>query len=200
MGIIDKYPGGIGGLTASEVIALYASLRSFAGIAKPNLTPQTVTLPAATGGNYSIQRLALATAGGSIRGDAFTVNVDGTITANKDMFAVSVTCMMVATWDNTDNIVLGMGIGNPAQIPNQPGVQVGENYVSRFRDGSVGQGAARECVLATPYEPVGKSTTDLDVYGIKAGDKLFPVAWTQESDAASVSVRDLIFTVQEISI
>lgn len=200
MGDFNKYPSRVGGLNASEVIALYASLRSFAGIAKPNLTPQTVTLPAATGGNYSIQHVALATSGGTIRGNAFTVNTDGTITANRNMFAVSVACMMVATWGNADNIVLGIGIGNPDQIPSRPGVQVGENYVSRFRDGSVGQGGARECVLATPYEPVGKSTTKLDVYGVKAGDKLFPVAWTQESDSASVSVIDLIFTAQEISI
>lgn len=189
----------MGGLTREQVIELYAQLRSFAGVAKPNLTPQSINLPPAAGGNYSIQHVALATSGGEIRGDAFTVNNDGTITANRSMFAVAVTCMMVGTWSNNDNIVLGIGIGNPAQIPTQPGVQVGENYVSRFRDGSVGQGGARECVLATPYEPVGKSTTSVNVYGVKAGDKLFPVMWTQETDSAAVSVIDLIFTVQEIS-
>lgn len=189
----------MGGLTRDQVIKLYAELRSFAGMAKPNLTPQSISLPPASGANYSIQHVALATAGGEIRGDAFTVNNDGTITANRSMFAVAVTCMMVGTWGNNDNIVLGIGIGNPAQIPTQPGVQVGENYVSRFRDGSVGRGGTRECVLATPYEPVGKSTTSVNVYGVKAGDKLFPVMWTQETDAAAVSVIDLIFTVQEIS-
>lgn len=197
---MSGYRGRTDGMSEAQVIALYSQLRSFAGIGKTNLTPQNVTLPSASGGNYSIQHLALATEGGVIRGGAFTVNTDGTITSNKDMFAVAVTCMMVGTWDGTDNIVLGIGIGNPAQIPTQPGVQVGENYVSRFRDGSVGQGSSRECVLATPYEPVGKSTTELNVYGVKAGDKLFPVMWTQESDSATVSVRDLIFTVQEISI
>lgn len=197
---MSSWNQGSSGLTEADVIALYAQLRSFAGIAKPNLTPQNVNLPSASGGNYSIQHIALATSGGTIRGDAFTVNADGTITANRNMFAVSVTCMMAGTWDNTDNIVLGIGIGNPAQIPNQPGVQVGENYVSRFRDGSVGLGNSRECVLATPYEPIGKSTTELDVYGVKAGDKIFPVMWTQESDPATVAVRDLIFTIQEISV
>lgn len=197
---MSGYRGRSEGMTESQVIALYSELRSFAGIAKPNLTPQNINLPSASGSNYSIQHVALATAGGVVRGGSFTVNNDGTITANKNMFAVAVTCMMVGTWDNTDNIVLGIGIGDPAQIPSQPGIQVGENYVSRFRDGSVGQGNARECVLATPYEPVGKSTTELDVYGVNAGDKLFPVMWTQETDAAAVSVRDLIFTVQEISI
>lgn len=196
----SKYPSSSNGLTETEVIALYSKLRSFAGISKPNLTPQNITLAPASGSNYSIQHVALATTGGAIRGEAFTVNTDGTITANRSMFAVAVTCMMVGSWANTDNIVLGIGVGNPAQIPTQPGVQVGENYVSRFRDGSVGQGGSRECVLATPYEPVGKSTTEIEVYGIKAGDKLFPVMWTQEGDSASVSVIDLIFTVQEISI
>lgn len=190
----------MGGLTRDQVIELYAQLRSFAGMAKPNLTPQPINLPPAVGGNYSIQHVALATSGGEIRGDAFTVNNDGTITANRSMFAVSVSCMMVGTWANTDNIVLGVGIGNPAQIPTLPGVQVGENYVSRFRDGAVGQGAARECVLSTPYEPVGKSTTEINIYGVKSGDGLFPVMWTQEPDSAGVSVIDLIFTVQEIAV
>lgn len=192
--------GGGGGLSEAEVLDLYAELRSFAGIAKPNPTPQNITLPAASGATYSIQHVSLATGGGEVRGSAFTAGTDGTITVNRDLFAVSVTCMMVGSWDNTDNIVLGIGIGDPAQIPTQPGVQIGENYVSRFRDGSVGQGGAREVVLSTPYEPVGKSTTEVNIYGVKSGDRLFPVMWTQESDSAQVSIRDLIFTVQSISV
>lgn len=189
----------VGGVTTQQVIDIYKSLRSFAGIAKPNGAPVGVNLPAAVGADYDIQHLTVATVGGEIRGEAFEVGPNY-ITATRDMFAVSVTCMLVGTWANSDNTVLGIGIGDPLAIPSQPGVDVAGNYVSRFRDSAAGQGNNREVTLATPYEPVGKSTTEIDVYGIKAGDKLFPVAWTQETDANSISIIDLIFTVQEISI
>ncbi len=188
-----------GGVTTQQVIDIYRSLRSFAGIAKPTGAPVTVNLPAAVGATYAIQHLTVATVGGEIRGEAFEVG-PSYITATRDMFAVAVTCMLVGTWSNSDNTVLGIGIGNPLAIPTQPGVEVNGNYVSRFRDSAVGQGGSREVTLATPYEPVGKSTTGVDVYGVKAGDKLFPVAWTQETDQNTISVIDLIFTVQEISI
>lgn len=183
------------------VVSVYRKLRSFAGIAKPNLTPNQISLPGVTTqGQFHIVHANMATSGGEIRGSDFSVNQDGTITANKNMFAVAVTCMMVGTWDVNDTVVLGIGIGSPTQIPTRPGIEVGANYVSRFRFGGTGLGANREVTLATPYEPVGKSTTSIDVNGIHAGDKLFPVLWTQETDAATISIIDLIFTVQEISI
>ncbi len=189
------------GLTRQDVLDIYRDIRSFAAIAKPDTTPSSISLPGVSApGQFHIVHLNKAIAGGEIRGDGFTANADGTITANRDMFAMSVTCMMIGTWDVNDNVVLGIGIGDPLQIPSQPGVQVGDNYVSRFRFDAVGQGGSRQVTLATPYEPVGKSTTELSQFGVKTGDRIFPVLWTQETDSATVNVHDVIFTVQEISV
>lgn len=117
------------------------------------------------------------------------------------MFAVSVTCYAKAKYGTNSDAVLGVGIGNPTQIPNKPGLQVGENYVSRFQYSSFGRGNNRPVTLLTPYEPVGKSTTELNVNGVKVGDKLFPVMWTTDTEGSvTLTLTDLIFTVQEISI
>ncbi|ASV42102.1 hypothetical protein [Vibrio phage JSF13] len=187
-----------------EIIDAYKSLRSFAGIALPDPlnTTTSVTLPAANvNGTFSIIHLAAATEGGGVRGSSFTANTDGTITCNKDMFAVSVTCYAKAKYGTNSDAVLGVGIGNPTQIPNKPGLQVGENYVSRFQYSSFGRGNNRPVTLLTPYEPVGKSTTELNVDGVKVGDKLFPVMWTTDTEGSvTLTLTDLIFTVQEISI
>lgn len=191
-------------LVRSAVIDAYKELRSFAGIALPDPlnTNVAVTLPAANvNGTFSIIHLGAATDVGEVRGSAFTANSDGTITCNKDMFAVAVTCYAKAEYGLNSDAVLGVGIGNPAQIPNKPGLQVGENYVSRFQYSSFGRGNNRPVTLLTPYEPVGKSTTELDVFGVKSGDKLFPVMWTTDTGGSvAVNLTDLIFTVQEISI
>ena len=186
-----------------QIIEVYKQLRSYAGIAKPNPTVGVVVNVASIGTigpQYDIQHLSIATGGGTVRGSAFTTNTDGTITSNINMFGVTVGINAVGIFDSADNVVIGVGVGNPAQIPNTPGLQVGENYVSRFRCAREGAGPNDEVTWDLYVAPVGKSTTVIDIFGIKAGDKIFPVIWTQEADAASVSFRELIFTVEQISV
>lgn len=183
------------------IIDAYRSLRSFAGISKPS---GTIQFNVPSDGNsqppYPIVHLNVATQGGEIRGSAFTANSDGTITANKSMFAVIVNINMIARFSSNDNVVVGIGIGDPNSIPSSPGSQVLENYVSRFRCARVGDGSGDEVTWDLYVSPVGKSTTDVQVNGIKSGDKIFPVIWTQESDSAQLSIEELIFTVEEISV
>lgn len=185
-----------------QIIEVYQQLRSYAGIAKPNPTvPVVVNVPAdgSIGAPYNIIHLNIATEGGVVRGNAFTTNTDGTITSNIDMFGATVGINAVGVFSGNDNVVIGIGIGNPAQIPTSPGAQVGNNYVSRFRCAREGADINDEVTWDLYVAPVGKSTTEIDVFGIKAGDKIFPVIWTQETDAASVSFREMIFTVEQIS-
>lgn len=188
-------------VSTQQIIDAYKSLRSFAGISKP---PGTIPFSVPSDGNsqppYPITHLNVATQGGEIRGNAFTANSDGTITANKDMFAVIVNINVIARFSSSDNVVVGIGIGDPSSIPGSPGSQVLENYVSRFRCARVGDGTGDEVTWDLYVSPVGKSTTDAQVNGIKAGDKIFPVIWTQESDSAQLSIEELIFTVEEISV
>lgn len=189
------------GALQQQIIDAYESLRSFSGIAKPlGTTEFTVQSDGNTAPPYLIQHLNLATGGGEVRGTAFTSNTDGTITVNKDMFAASVNINMIARFATSDNVVVGIGIGDPTQIPNLPGSQVGENYVSRFRCARVGNGSGDEVTWDLYVAPVGKSTTDVEVNGLKVGDRIFPVIWTQEADSASLKVEELIFTVEEISV
>lgn len=129
-------------------------------------------------------------------GTLLTANTDGTITVNQDIFALRVTCMGIARFVSNANIALGVGIGDPAVLPNQPGTSTDVlplgTYISRFRDNARGEGATREVTLQTPYFPVGKTLT----LGAKAGDKLFITAWTQESSDTTVIFDDCIFAVQ----
>lgn len=186
---------------SEQIIDAYKALRSFAGIAMPTSTQTQFTVVSnGSGAPYNIMHLDFATDGGEVRGNSFTANSDSTITVNKDMFAAVVSLNMIARFSSNDNVVVGIGIGNPAQIPQLPGQQAGENYVSRFRCARVGDGSGDEVTWDLHVTPVGKSTTDIDVYGLKAGDKIFPVVWTQEGDNAQLDVEELIFTVEEISV
>lgn len=191
-----------GGLNSTQVINIYRSLRSFAGISLPaGTTPAfNVVSNGAAGEPYNIMHLNSATDGGEIRGTAFSANNDGTISVNKAMFAASVVINFTALCPFTDSVEIGVGIGNPASIPTTPGVQVGENYVSRFRCARSGNVSGAEVTWDLNVKPVGKSTTEIEVNGLKVGDKIFPVIWTQEADDASLTINELIFTVEEISV
>lgn len=199
-GVLPRRGGGAGDIQ-QQIIDAYKSIRSFTGISKPS---GTIRFNVPSDGNsqppYTITHLNVATQSGEIRGSGFTANSDGTITANKDMFAVIVNINMIARFSSSDNVVVGIGIGDPNSIPNLPGAQVLENYVSRFRCARVGDGSGNEVTWDLYVSPVGKSTTDIQVNGVKTGDKIFPVIWTQESDSAQLSIEELIFTVEEISI
>lgn len=188
-------------VSSQQIIEIYKQLRSFAGISMPSNT--TTTFNVVSNGEvppYNIMHLDFATIGGEVRGSGFTANADSTISVNKDMFAAVVNINMIARFSSSDNVVVGIGIGDPSQIPQLAGQQVGENYVSRFRCARVGDGSGDEVTWDLHVTPVGKSTTDIDVYGLKAGDKIFPVVWTQERDNATLNVEELIFTVEEISV
>lgn len=185
-----------------DVIDVYKSIRSFSGIAKPVAGPIqfTVVSNGNTSKPFNIMHLNIATTGGELRGQSFTANSDGTITANKSMFGAFIGINMIARFLSNDNVVVGIGIGDPSQCPENPGEQVGDNYVSRFRCARVGGGSSDEVTWDLAVSPVGKSTTDINVYGINAGEKIFPVIWTQESDDAQITIDELIFTVEEISV
>lgn len=193
----------LGGESAlnDAIVEVYKNLRSFSGIAiSSNPIPFTVVSNGSPGAPYNIMHLDVADVGGEVRGTAFTANTDGTITVNKNMFACSICLNVVAASPVNDNVVMGIGIGDPLNIPTEPGVQVGENYVSRFRCARKGDGVTDEVTWDLYAAPIGKSTTAIEVSGLKVGDKIFPVVWTQEVDSADISIKELIFTVEEISI
>ena len=131
-------------------------------------------------------------------GDLLTANNDGTITVNQDVLAFKVTCMGIARFASNSNIAFGIGIGDPSTLPSLPGGSTGVpplgTYISRFRDNGRGEGNTRRVTLQTPYFPVGKTRS----LGAKAGDRIFVVAWTQESSNTSVVFDDIIFAVQAI--
>lgn len=194
-------PQGNRGLISSVVIAVYKFFRSFAGIASEQNSQTLFTVVSGGSGNpRNIMHLSFATEGGEVRGSAFTANTDGTITVNRSMFGAVVNLCAIGRFASNDNVVIGIGIGNPAQIPNVIGQQIGENYVSRFRCARQGDGSGDEVTWDLHATPVGKSTTDVNVYGLKSGDKIFPVIWTQEADNSEILFEELIFTVEEISV
>lgn len=131
-------------------------------------------------------------------GDLLTANNDGTITVNADVLAFKITCMGIERFASNANVALGIGIGDPTVLPTLPGTSTDVlplgTYISRFRDNARGEGTARRVTLQTPYFPVGKTRT----LGAKAGDKIFVVAWTQESSNTTVVFDDCIFAVQAI--
>lgn len=203
-GLAVVIDGGLGTVTVTgqDFTTEYRAVKSFSGIALPAGTSPTflVVSQGSVGPPYNIMHFNEATEGGEIRGTSFTANTDGTISVNKDMFAASVCLNSVGTFAGSDNVVVGIGIGDPTAIPTTPGAQVGENYVSRFRCAREGSGSGDETTWDLSATPVGKSTTGVEIFGLKQGDKIFPVIWTQEADNASVDVGELIFTVEEISI
>ena len=125
-----------------------------------------------------------------------TANLDGTITINQDIVYMNITCMAVTRFASNSNIELGIGIGDPTILPTKAGTSTDVlplgTYISRFRDSTRGEGLNRETTLQTPYFPVSKTTT----IGAKAGDKIFIVAWTQESSNTSVVFDDCVFVVE----
>lgn len=150
--------------------------------------------------SVNMLHLSLANLPANFSGTFLTANNDGTITVNNNVLAFKITCMAVCRYPTSDNIVLGIGIGDPTTLPTAAGTSTGTlpagTYASRFRDASKGEGTARTVTLQTPYFPVGK-TREL---GAQAGDKVFAIMWTEETDNASVVFDDLIFAVEVITL
>ena len=191
---------GTGEISEQQFISVYSSIRSSSGLSRTVGQDDSFTVVSnGAGAPYNIMHLNVANVAGDIRGEAFTANTDGTITVNKDMYAALVIVNLVAKFAKSDHVVVGIGVGDPTAIPQNPGEQVGENFVSRFRSASVGEGNGSEVSFELSVLPVGKSTTAPEVNGLKAGDKIFPVIWTQEADNSQLSISELLFLVEEIS-
>lgn len=142
-----------------------------------------------------VVHLDVATESGVITGSSFTVGSDGYITANRDMFGVAVSAILIGSYGNNDSLSFGVAIGDPSAIPTVPGTSNGECYLSRLRDQLPGKGSERDVTLNPPYEIYGSNTTE--GIGVKSGDKIFPVMWTDEGTPVSVTVSDLIFIITE---
>lgn len=133
--------------------------------------------------------------GVTIAGDAFTPNVDGTITCNYDVGLIEVSVMAKTRFSSSDTATLGIGIGDPLDLPAVPGVlTAGGTYVSRFIDSRRGEGASRNQTFALNYFAVGKT----QAIAANAGDKIFPVFWTEGSGAVSVICKDFIFAIKAL--
>ena len=132
-------------------------------------------------------------------GTLTTPNNDGTITSNAQSAFLSVTCMAVTRFASNANIDLGIGIGDPTVLPTKAGTSTDVlplgTYISRFRDSARGEGTSRNVTLQTPYFPVSKTLS----IGAQSGDKIFIVAWTQESSNTSVIFDDCILVVESFT-
>lgn len=191
---------GTGEISEQQFVSVYSSIKSSSALSRAVGPDDAFTIVSnGAGAPYNIMHLNVANVAGDIRGESFTANADGTITVNKDMFSVLVVVSLVAKFAISDHIVVGIGVGDPSSIPQNPGEQVGENFVSRFHCSGVGEGNSDEVSFEMNVFPVGKATTEIEVNGLKVGDKIFPVIWTQEADNAQLSISELLFVVEEIS-
>lgn len=177
--------------------------QSIAGLSLDPSSPEagrTIVLPGTPDPQVSINpvHVGFISVADQFSGGLLTANNDGTITVNSDLLAFKITCMGIERFASNANVALGIGIGDPANLPTLPGGSTGVlplgTYISRFRDNARGEGTSRQVTLQTPYFPVGKTRT----LGAKAGDKIFVVAWTQESADTTVIFDDCIFAVQAI--
>lgn len=182
-----------GGIAAQSIVGLSLDPSSLEASRTLVLTgtadPQVSIVPA---------HVAFLDVADQFSGTLLTANTDGTITVNADVLAFKITCMGIERFASNANVALGIGIGDPSVLPTLPGTSTDVlplgTYISRFRDNARGEGTARRVTLQTPYFPVGKTRT----LGAKAGDKIFVVAWTQESTNTTVIFDDCIFAVQAI--
>lgn len=187
---IVRTPGTLIGLESAAGISLDRSLSEAA---------RTVVLPAATAvDNVSMVHVDIAQIPAAYGTKYITPNSDGTLTITADVTALRVTSMAVCRYPTNTNIVLGVGIGDPSVLPTEAGTSTdvlpAGTYVSRFRDAGNGRGTNRTTTLKTPYFPVGKQLT----LAAQAGDKIFPVMWTEEATDASVIIDDLIYVIEVV--
>lgn len=159
--------------------------------------PSAFVVPAKPASNFDIRHLVIPCDHGDVRGSGFVAQPDCSFLATRDMFAVSITVNVVAKWDQNKVVLLGIGFGSKTAIPTLPGILIGDNYVSRFRQAKAGRGVGREDTFSLSVELAGKGTTDPDAIGIKEGDFVFPVIWTPEGQAVNIQIDDMIISVSE---
>ncbi|AZV01972.1 hypothetical protein [Aeromonas phage Akh-2] len=94
------------------------------------------TAPSPIGDNdYRIVAMTQATQGGVTRGTGFVIDPTSKfIVATRDMFAIDIAFFCTAKWGEGDSLCMGVGVGDPTQMPQFAGQDVvGKAYVSRFR-------------------------------------------------------------------
>ena len=196
-------------LTSNSAIKLWRELNSMVTISKndnPQLHNFTVNgSPGYADWEYRMIPLTLpdSTEVGEIRGRAFSVQDNGTVLCNKDMYGASVDLLLVGNWAKDVHISIGVGIGDPRAlrdtviVPGEPG---GPVYISRFTASSTGNGDGRDTTLSVTAQPIGRTSTDISTAGIRMGDLIFPVIWAEETDPVPIKVKDLLFVLREITV
>lgn len=196
-------------LTEKSAIDLYGYLNSMVSIHKsdnPKLHP--FTIPESVGyEDWEYQMIPLILPDYmqvcKIRGRQFRGRGDGTIECLKDMYAVSVDLVLVGNWEPSANIMVGIGIGDPAALEGTVTLAGEEGqavYISRFIASSAGKGYGRDTTVNIHAQPVGRLALNLGEYGVRAGDKIFPVIYVEDIVATQIQIKDLVFVVKEISI
>jgi len=133
-------------------------------------------------------------AGSVSLGSLMSVNtVNGTFNILENISFIETYGFAKCRFAASDNIVIGIGIGDPTDLPSMAGsTTAGGTYVSRFVDDNRGEGASRDVTFQLPYFPVGKTSTN----AAAQGDELFIVAWTEETDNSVVTFEDMIITIK----
>jgi hypothetical protein len=131
--------------------------------------------------------------GETLMGDALTANTDGTISVNADVGILDVNLIIKGAYSASDVLTVGVGIGDPTALPTLAGVNPdAATYVSRFSTSIRGEGSSRMQTLSIGSFIIGRG----QIVGAKAGDKLFPVLWADQTGAISVICKDVIFAVK----
>lgn len=130
-----------------------------------------------------------------IKGTLFTANPLGYIDVNADAGLIEISCEAKGRYGSNDSLILGVGIGDPSSLPLLAGANPNATtYVSRFSNAKRGEGANRTQSLSLNSFAFGRE----QIVGAKAGDKIFPVLWTEQPLGLSVIISDLIFVVKSI--
>lgn len=124
-------------------------------------------------------------------GTALSLNAtNGSLNVLEDVDAIQSAAFCRASYSSLDNVVVGIGVGDPNNLPSLPGQQTGSTFVSNFVEARRGEGTIprRQVTFQLPYFPVGKTGSNPAL----AGDQIFLCAWTEENDDANVRFDHII--------
>lgn len=196
-------------LTEKSAIGLYSYLNSMVAIHKSdNPKLHSFTIPESVGYEDWKYRMIPLTLPSDmqvckIRGRQFRGRGDGTVECMKDMYAVSVDLVLVGNWEPSTHVMVGIGIGDPSELEwtvTHAGENVQAVYISRFIASSTGKGHGRDTTVNINAQPVGRLALNLGEHGVRAGDRIFPVIYIEDTVAKQIQIKDLVFVVREISI
>lgn len=186
------------GLSQRELVEKYKAIFSHAAANKTTAGAVSRTIQPSTGPGLitPLDISSILGEGSVIRGEGITFDqLNKWFVAGLPMYAVSVSMFVTAGWANNASVTLGIGVGNPALLPNVQGQVVSGSYISRFKDTQSGRGTTRPNTFKFNFSLVGKATSDPETIGIELGDKIFPVMWTEELTAQTVEIHDIILSV-----